>query len=387
MPRRLPVLVLCSALGCGVAAAPPRADPAGPDAGAAPAPRLCYAAPALVTRDVFQEQIALEDVDGDGVLDLVGKDPSNAALRVWRGRGDGTFAPPIESASPSEMMLLAVGRIDADALPDVLLRGGNTPYALVVQPGRGDLTFGAPVELGGPGMQCGVEVGHLSQDGRLDVAGMGSGSPVTLEALASGPEGYTALRGTLPLLSFATAIADLDGDGQGEVLSAGAEDRVLRVHARRGAELVPIAQYPTGAGTRDIRTADLNRDGWLDVMVANNFDAEVPFGVYLGAGGGRLAPPRTALRFSGGGRLRLADLDRDGSVDALVMREQDARLRLYVNDGTGSFPVGVEVSGVPGLRDVAVGDVDRDGRPDLALLEANPGALVVVLARDPALCR
>src|SRR5690606_18559365 len=76
--------------------------------------------------------LAVGDVDGDGLLDVVA---AGEALVVFRGHGDGTLAAPVATALPSPVSgLLTVGDLDGDGRPDVVAGGA-------VLRGLGDGTF------------------------------------------------------------------------------------------------------------------------------------------------------------------------------------------------------------------------------------------------------
>jgi hypothetical protein len=87
----------------------------------------------------------------------------------------------------------------------------------------------------------------------------------------------------------------------------------------------------------------------------------------MGTGGGAFAP---AAGFPAGGRgfaLAIGDLNADGRPDVAVPNFDDATVSVLAGDGTGAFaaPVGFPVGGKPYA--VAIGDLDADGRPDLAV--------------------
>jgi len=71
--------------------------------------------------------------------------------------------------------------------------------------------------------------------------------------------------------------------------------------------------------------------------------------------------------------LQVADLNSDGRLD-LVFYGTPAELVVLLNDGKGSFSDQKKINvgeAVENLNTLTVGDLNRDGRPDLALLQAN----------------
>ena len=77
--------------------------------------------------------------------------------------------------------------------------------------------------------------------------------------------------------------------------------------------------------------------------------------------------------------VKLVDLDLDGRLDLVAVRHQDAGIDVWRGDGKGGFAACRE-TGLPRGRTqlrgwgLAVGDLDRDGRPDLAAGFGRDGA-------------
>jgi hypothetical protein len=161
--------------------------------------------------------------------------------------------------------------------------------------------------------------------------------------------------------------------GLAAVLAAGA-----------GAQIYPATpdwvssdlRYSTGAAL-----VDLDRDGWLDLVVANGNDIrEEPLAVYYNRGDGTFpaSPDWESSDDAYNGHLAVADVNGDGFDDVAVARLLESSsgsdaARLYLNQaGT--------LSSLPDWRSdeqarafgVAFGDVDLDGRPDLAVATGWP---------------
>ncbi len=122
--------------------------------------------------------------------------------------------------------------------------------------------------------------------------------------------------------------------------------------------------------------ADLNRDGWLDLIVSAGNDMEPqPLVVYYNNGDGTYPPApnweSTDLVFNG--HLDIADVDADGWLDVAVatLGEFDTFgpvARVYFNQqGTLQGTPGWTADLVGNAFGIAFGDMNNDGRPDLAV--------------------
>jgi hypothetical protein len=85
--------------------------------------------PESAASDVF-EGVELADLDGDGRLDLVAVSHMDAGLRVWRGKGDGSFERCEDTGLPSGRedvrgWGLSVGDVNGDRRPDLVYGYGR----------------------------------------------------------------------------------------------------------------------------------------------------------------------------------------------------------------------------------------------------------------------
>ncbi|MBL8897569.1 MAG: VCBS repeat-containing protein, partial [Planctomycetes bacterium] len=177
------------------------------------------------------------------------------------------------------------------------------------------------------------------------------------------------------------AAGDIDGDGdldlyiavstQG-VPSNPAQDR-LYLNDGRGRFRDVMSRLPVDTDdTYGVALGDLDGDGDLDVMLANGV---TPCRIYLNDGAGNfqdapaLLPPQASpgpIFFC----VALSDFDQDGDLDAFFAGETN---RLWINQGPAGF-LDVSSTNLPPpitppvwTRDVAVGDLDGNGYPDLVL--------------------
>lgn len=140
-------------------------------------------------------------------------------------------------------------------------------------------------------------------------------------------------------------------------------------------DVVPGAGLPPGltAGlSMDAKAADLDRDGDLDLVVAMEW---APHLMLFNDGKGRFTddPGRAPRTTHDHEEVVLVDLDGDGSVDILLVSEDDRAKELYLNDGKGRFGDASDRLRADAVTNGAIAvDLDADGDRDLVF--ANAGA-------------
>ncbi|MDA1264507.1 MAG: FG-GAP-like repeat-containing protein [Planctomycetota bacterium] len=140
------------------------------------------------------------------------------------------------------------------------------------------------------------------------------------------------------------------------------------------------------SNAKNVATADVNGDGFVDAIFANGFNTDVPF-LYINDGTGFFTMESAARGFTNlhsSAGVMFADVDNDGDQDVILSDSGSnwfgapgGRPALYINDGTGNFSL--DGSFLPPLKmahmDVQFEDVDLDWDIDcLVFCRANNGA-------------
>lgn len=214
--------------------------------------------------------------------------------------------------------------------------------AAVGGPGRGYLQAGTPVQIG-TGTTY-LLTGDLNADGNLDVVGLGTSNAVSV-CRGNGSGGYQSgsatVGGTSPYsVPFGLALGDVDGDGDLDLVAAVAPssnslvNNAISVCFNNGAGTFSAPQLTATTGTGPLVLGDLDGDGDLDLAVsmADKVAVRLNTGAGAFAGGTDIATNVPEL-------LALGDLDNDGDLDLLALCRncQPNNLAVCTNDGTGSF--------------------------------------------------
>jgi hypothetical protein len=164
--------------------------------------------------------------------------------------------------------------------------------------------------------------------------------------------------------------ADVDGDGDRDVVTASAIDDEIAWYENLDGQgdfgpqrlISVLADEATS-----VFAADVDGDGDADVLSASELDDKVAWYENLDGGGSFGGERVISLLADGASSVFAADLDGDGDVDALSASVHDGKVAWHENlDGAGGL-WGERVIGTPGdgVRSVSAADLDGDGDPDV----------------------
>ncbi|MCM8881758.1 MAG: tandem-95 repeat protein [Candidatus Thiodiazotropha sp.] len=163
--------------------------------------------------------------------------------------------------------------------------------------------------------------------------------------------------------------ADVDGDGDVDVLSASAADDTIAWYENDGAGNFSTANIitTTANGAVDVTVADMDGDGDLDVLSASFSDDTIAW--YENDGSENFTAHTITTAANGAETVTFADMDGDGDLDVLSASYNDDTIAWYENDGSENFTPHDITTAAIGARDVTVADMDGDG--DLDVLTAS----------------
>ncbi len=143
---------------------------------------------------------------------------------------------------------------------------------------------------------------------------------------------------------------------------------------------VTESHLPTGVLgdlSMDAKPADLDGDGDLDLVIANEFRPNI---LLINDGSGRFSDgsDRIPAAEHDSEDVGIADFDGDGDLDVVVVTEDDQTNEFYLNDGVGTFTDAGDRWPVSGTSNaVVVADITGDGAPDI--LVGNNGQNVALV--------
>ena len=229
---------------------------------------------------------AVADVDSDGYLDLLVANLGDDTASLFRGDTDDRYGAREQILQVKDPRFPASADLNKDGWLDLVIPSVKEGLFIFWGSSTGHQQENRTV-LPGIGA-VGQQIADLDGDGYLDIVlcNLMDETTRTFQGINStvywgSPQGYTVQRRMdLPSLGGQQAtIADLDRDGFLDIFLTNYQsefDRQLPSHIYWGDDRSPYSArkrtaLPVGSGSGTV-AADFNRDGWIDIAVANHFE-------------------------------------------------------------------------------------------------------------------
>ena len=281
--------------------------------------------------------IALGDLNGDTNLDLAIDSHDSYGVIVLLGDGKGGLA--LAANSPIVMKDgqhphthgLAIGDLNGDRKPDLItVNNADNDVSIAFGDGRGGFTRAPATFAVGPSPYP-LALGDVNNDGSLDIITTATATgPMRRQQLPSSfaltlllNDGHGSFRRSeLPLRTgqpWFAVVGDLNGDRKPDVVATHHEQSELTVLLGDGAghfTEAPSSPFDFGRSAFEVILADVNRDGHLDALAAAGEGVRVMLGD--GHGNFKAAPGSPFQTGRGVWRLAVADLNADGKLDIVT---------------------------------------------------------------------
>ena len=359
-------------------------------------------------------KVIAQDFTGDGIIDLAiayyadgfinaTANHTSGVFTIEQGDGKGNFIHlslntvhvPHEMNRIPQIYNISSGDIDKDGLNDLAI--GIENFALVLK-NVGNGKFEEIIRYSMRSLVKGIKLVDLNNDGILDLlhTSQGTGRP------GDTPTGKLYIRLGLGNWKFGTAItvdagqsayyieaADFTGDGYldifvpneristvtywinpGKYIFNDTYKEVSRLETKMGGDSLIIQEHnlesrvlqTSGWNINDVRLAEFNGDGYLDLITANWGSNNIS--VFLGNGKDfqkeQLIPCGENCTF-----LAVGDLNSDGDLDFVVTHWTEDFLSAFLNKGNGEFEPMKKYKTALGNYGVTVFDADGDGNLDI----------------------
>jgi hypothetical protein len=367
------------------------------------------------------DSIAIADVNGDGVPDLLvstesasqgtvagsSNVPGFANVILGNKASPGTFLAGVSYATTGyDPSSIAAADLTGAGSIDMVIANYGSGSVSVYLPGTTPGTFAPAVNVVTGGQPNQVVIGDLNGDGKPDLAVADLSPNGNVIVLLQNPAAPGTFLAPVDLstdnYTSGVAIGDLNGDGKADIVAAtydtngnnGAVDIFFQNPATPGAFLTPVS-YPAGAQPQAVRIADVNGDGLPDIIVANygpGSDGAGMSGVTVllqdAAHPGTFLPPVSYPTPFGAVDVAVADLNGDGRPDLAVACQGPAptgavAVLLQSSTQAGVFTPAAVYPGYGHPLGLAIADLTGDGHPDIAVADGPSATVLFQVANQP----
>ena len=338
--------------------------------------------------------VAIGDVTGDGLADVVATGSvafADYRLFVLAGQPDGTLAAPISyrtvSSGTYRIATVAIGDITGDGLGDVVV--GAASLGVQVFPQLADGSLGTPTFIETVD-SLRVRVGNLDASPGLDLVGIGWGTGTVSVFLNDGagqltaPVVYPAAHGGYDDLE----VGDVTRDGKDDIVvmsgQAYAIPNLSVLEQLPGGGFGPAAEYRVGdqVNSSGVGLGDVTGDGATDVVVS--YGGNQPgarMAVFAQTTSGLLAAPVRYPSYDIPVPVEVGDLDKDGRADVAVLHDSWLRAGVYRGQADGTLGT-EELYALPSSsfepHGLAIGDINGDDWLDLVIAAPSRGGLLIL---------
>ena len=359
--------------------------------------------------------VAIADFNRDGYPDIAVSNNGSTTVSVLMNNGassPGTFANQATYSTGVAPWSIAAGDLNGDGYPDIVTGNNNSgPGTVSVLLNNGNGTFASAVSYNVGSLPQGIAISDLVGNGHPDIVTANDGGTTVSVLLNNGNGTFsTAASYTVGAGPQSIAVGDLNGDGKPDIVTANNNTTTISVLLN-----VPVPLLYAQALTGNIGIGASNPGARLSVAyggigvgtaysgesVANGnviLSGSVGIGTTIPSStfsldiagatrGGELnltrgvsfAPQVTYSSGAGPFQVAIGDLNGDGYPDIVTANNNAASVSVFLNNGNGTFAAAASYGIGSTPAGVALGDLNGDGKLDIVASNSGSNSVSVLL--------
>jgi hypothetical protein len=371
----------------------------------------CFGDPTKVNTFPVPTSVVIADLNGDGAPDLavsrgvVAETGENrkglASVFLQSSSSRGTFQGASDYGTDTGPSSIAVGNISGTGTADLAVANYNSgTVSILLQTSPGSGKYQAAVNYTTGGTPNEIALADVNGDGKLDVIVADNAAVGRIVILPQDPANpgkfLAAVALATPNAASGVTVGDLNGDGKMDIVAATSDNNgnngaliVFFQNAASPGSFLPAATVVAGAQPITAKIADMNGDGFADLVAVNlgaGSDGVGSSGVSVvlqdAAHPGTFLAPATYPAQSGNTHLVIADIDGDGLPDVVTANlgpSPSGSVSILLQDpaNRGTLKAAASYSGFGQPLCVAVADLNNDGRPDIAVADGDTATVML----------
>lgn len=300
---------------------------------------------------------------------------------------DKTNLPSLDLTFPTDNV--TCGDLQGDGKPDLVVTRAGSPrnsIHILQNTSTASISFAAPINLF-------IDIGRfatrsvirdLNKDGKPEIIVSNSFNNevfIFVNTSSSGSLSYNPVPIKLIVTGASTTygidVQDLNGDDLPEIIInqfQSSDVFILKNSSTGSVSFSSIQKITIGGTLNRMTTADINKDGLLDLILTNTISSQVSIMLNRSNSIGFSFPSTIYLNTSTGPwGVDVSDIDGDGDPDIIVASRNQKFVNVFIHNGSYTLPffTRMDIPTPKTSRNVRVGDLDGDAKPDIAFTSSD----------------